>query len=370
MRTTSAGAPYCRGCSCGSRIIAGIDGKFRLFRYGHWIPAQWREFHELYEFARMRGWQREQLVYGAGTFSHPACRRAGVPEDAAAHAPRLGQLHAGSGRMGGPAAGRLDAVADAGAAAGRGAPFFVDLTGPQGLRRRDGCIPAGASCFLTPVPSTRASSSGCAGCPSRTTRSQPGELPAREQRLLLMRLASLFGPDAIAQAPRAPRASTMPRSAWWSDCRRSRARSPKSSGCPTTRERRGSPRATTRSRRWSIRATRNRSRAGSAAQPGGWRTAANRVPAHRTGKDAPSKLGEIVAIKEGDLWALAVVRRMQRHQVDEVTVGIEVIARRLVRVLMRSWVAPTEAAAPSAERPFFGIYLPAHRRTANPRSGA
>ena len=36
----------------------GIDGKFRLFRYGHWIPAQWREFHELYEFARMRGWQR------------------------------------------------------------------------------------------------------------------------------------------------------------------------------------------------------------------------------------------------------------------------------------------------------------------------
>ena len=49
----------------------GIDGKFRLFRYSHWIPAQWREFHELYEFARMRGWQREQLVYGVGTFSRP-----------------------------------------------------------------------------------------------------------------------------------------------------------------------------------------------------------------------------------------------------------------------------------------------------------
>src|SRR6266704_5215108 len=39
-----------------------IDGKFRLFRYGHWIPAQWRELHELYEFARMRGWQREPLA--------------------------------------------------------------------------------------------------------------------------------------------------------------------------------------------------------------------------------------------------------------------------------------------------------------------
>ncbi len=47
----------------------GIDGKFRLFRYSQWIPAQWREFHELYEFARMRDWQREQLAYGAGMFS-------------------------------------------------------------------------------------------------------------------------------------------------------------------------------------------------------------------------------------------------------------------------------------------------------------
>jgi hypothetical protein len=49
----------------------GLDGKFRLFRYSHWIPAQWREFHELYEFARMRGWQREQLVFGVGHFARP-----------------------------------------------------------------------------------------------------------------------------------------------------------------------------------------------------------------------------------------------------------------------------------------------------------
>ncbi len=77
-------------------------------------------------------------------------------------------------------------------------------------------------------------------------------------------------------------------------------------------------------------------------------------------KDSPSKLGELIAIKEGDLWMLAVVRRMQRLQVDEVTVGVEIIARRLVRVLMRSWVAPAEGSGASAERPFFGIYLPAH----------
>src|SRR5208282_2496437 len=52
-----------------------IDGKFRLFRYGHWIPAQWRELHELYEFARMRGWQREPLSFGADAFSQPGRSR-------------------------------------------------------------------------------------------------------------------------------------------------------------------------------------------------------------------------------------------------------------------------------------------------------
>ena len=57
----------------------GLDGKFRLFRYSHWIPAQWREFHEVYELARARSWQREQLVFGAGAFRKPGdIRRAGV----------------------------------------------------------------------------------------------------------------------------------------------------------------------------------------------------------------------------------------------------------------------------------------------------
>ena len=87
-------------------------------------------------------------------------------------------------------------------------------------------------------------------------------------------------------------------------------------------------------------------------------------------KEAPAKLGEIVAIREGDAWSVAVVRRMQRHQVDEVTVGVEIIARRLVRVLLRPWVAPSASGQPGAERPFFGLYLPAHpdNRQASQRS--
>jgi hypothetical protein len=47
----------------------GLDAKYRLFRYSHWIPSQWREYHELAEFTRMRGWQREQLVMGASGFT-------------------------------------------------------------------------------------------------------------------------------------------------------------------------------------------------------------------------------------------------------------------------------------------------------------
>ena len=77
-------------------------------------------------------------------------------------------------------------------------------------------------------------------------------------------------------------------------------------------------------------------------------------------KEAPAKLGEILAIKDGEHWRLAVVRRMQRQQVDEVTVGVEIIAKRLVRVMLRSWVAPAESGRAPADRPFFGVYLPAH----------
>jgi hypothetical protein len=51
---------------------------------------------------------------------------------------------------------------------------------------------------------------------------------------------------------------------------------------------------------------------------------------------------------------------MQRQQVDEVTVGAEIIAKRLVRVLMRAWSTPTDEVRAGADRPFFGVYLPAH----------
>jgi hypothetical protein len=88
-------------------------------------------------------------------------------------------------------------------------------------------------------------------------------------------------------------------------------------------------------------------------------------------REAPVRLGELIGVRDGDDWLLGIVRRMQRQQVDEVTVGVEIIARRLVRVLMRSWSPPTNVGVTAGgDRPFFGIYLPAHieNRQATQRS--
>ena len=180
----------------------GLDGKFRLFRYGHWIPAQWREFHELYEFARMRGWQREQLIYGAGAFARP-----GVSfEQEYLKALLLMRLDSGNftpdqvewvSRQLDDWTPSLTLVPPP----GEGAGFYVDLTGTAGpAPPRQAERPAAACCCSTPDPPTRASSSGCAGCRSRTTRSpKPGELPRA-------RAAAAADAPRVAARPRRDRA--------------------------------------------------------------------------------------------------------------------------------------------------------------------
>jgi hypothetical protein len=189
-----------------------------------------------------------------------------------------------------------------------------------------------------------------------------GEPPSREQRLLLMRLASLFGPDAIAHAPRASRYTAetevrvviglqaLTRAVAEIDRLPESARSAAVAGSYDEITQTVNPDVNPESVARRIRGTmwhiEDRSDTGC------------RLTAPV--KEAPSKLGEIMALRDGDSWSLAVVRRMQRQQVDEVTVGVEIIARRLVRVLLRNWVTPTAAGSTSGDRPFFGVYLPAH----------
>ncbi|MEO5702263.1 MAG: hypothetical protein ABIR61_17405 [Casimicrobiaceae bacterium] len=351
----------------------GVDGKFRLFRYGHWIPAQWRELHELYEFARMRGWQREQLVFGSAPFSRPGV----CVEQEYLQTLLLMRLDSGNftpdqvewvARQLEDWAPSLALVPPPGA----GATFYVDLTGTQGLRRLDRPHGGGRLLFLDTGPIYQRVVERMRWLPEQDDENaKPGEMPAREQRLLLMRLASLFGPDALALAPRAPRYATE------SEVRvvvglQSLSRAvaeipplPESARTPAVRTSYDeitqlvsasvNPESVARRMRGALWKMSDRSDSGCRlTAPSG---------------DAPGKLGEILAIKEEETWSLGVVRRMQRQQIDETTIGAEIIARRLVRVLMRNWLAPTDAER-SAERPFFGIYLPAHpeNRRASQRS--
>jgi hypothetical protein len=76
--------------------------------------------------------------------------------------------------------------------------------------------------------------------------------------------------------------------------------------------------------------------------------------------EAPAKLGDLLAIRGGAAWSLGVVRRMQRTESDDVSLGVEIIARKLVPVRLRSWTGATGDGRVGAGRPFLGIYLPAH----------
>jgi cyclic-di-GMP-binding protein len=340
----------------------GVDAKFRLFRYGTWIPAQWREFHELYEFARARGWQRSELA--PGMFSRPgAC----VEQE---YLKTLLLMRLDSGNFTPDQVEWVARQLDGWAASlmlvpppGVGASFFIDLTGSQGLRRQDKTPSGDRVLLLDAGPIYTQIVERMRWLPERDDDApRADDPPPREQRLLLMRLASLYGPDAISQSPRATRFTTS------ADVRVVVGLA------PLTRAIAEIDRLPDKARLAGVAASYDEvtDMVGPAVGP---ETAMRRVRGFLwkmedrsdTGcrltapaKEAPAKLGEILALKEGDTWALAVVRRMQRHEVDETTVGIEIVGRRLVRVLMRNWVTPTDMGRAGADKPFFGIYLPAH----------
>ena len=351
----------------------GLDGKFRLYRYSHWIPAQWREFHETYELARARSWHREQLVFGAAKFAKPGI----CVEQVYLNMLLLMRLDSGNFTPDQVewVANQLEDWAPSltlTPVAPEGAGFYVDLTGAQGLRRRDKPIVGGHVMYVDTGPVYSRIVERLRWLPeSDDEKPAPGDLPAREQRLLLMRLAALYGPESLAHAPRASRRSAdehvrvvnglhaLTRAVAEIDRLPEAARTPgilasfdeatlANPGInPASIERR------VRGTRWKMV---DRSESGCRLM----------APA----KEAPAKLGELLAIMDGDNWILGVVRRMQRQQVDEMTVGVEIIARRLVRVLLRGWAAPADATRAAQDRPFFGIYLPAapENRQASQRS--
>ena len=134
---------------------------------------------------------------------------------------------------------------------GTGAPFFVDLTGTAGLRRRDRKHTGGRVMYLDAAPVYARIVERMRWLPEQDDQlRKPGDLPAREQRLLLMRLASLFGPEAIAHAPRAARQSTEGEVRVVVGLQALTRAVAEIERLPDPRARRASPRATTKSRRW------------------------------------------------------------------------------------------------------------------------
>jgi hypothetical protein len=348
----------------------GLDGKFRLFRYSRWIPAQWREFHELYELARMRGWQREQLVFGAGKFSRP-----GVCLEQE-YVKMLLLMRLDSGNF---TADQVEWIAQQledwsptlvlEPPPGDGASFFVDLTSSQGLRRQDRPHTGGRVLFLDANPVYTRIIESMRWLPEQDEPASPGALPVREQRLLLMRLAALFGPDTLAIAPRATR---------YSVDNEVRVAFGLQTLCEAIRDTEGRHHAV---------GGETVKRVDAAArehglvpdsfggpEPGAaWRM----VDASETGcrlsarlAEAPAKLGELLAIRDRGTWSIGAVRRIQRSEPDEFSLGVELIARRLVLVRLRPWRGGIGETTGEGARSYFGLYLPAHadNRAATQRS--
>ncbi len=355
----------------------GLDAKYRLFRYSQWIPLQWREFHELAEYARSRGWQREQLVLGGNGFSKSSV----TFENEYVRTLMLMRLDSGNFTPDQVqwVARQLEDWAPSlslHASPSDDARFYVDLASMQGLKRRESQKPVGKILYLDTGPAYTRVIEQMRWLPddgAEEAAPRPGDLPAREQRLLLMRLAALFGPEALAQAPRATRfrsdgdvrvvvgLQALTRAVAEVDRLPAAARTP---GVAQSYDEvtqmvapQANPESVARRIRGSMWRVVDRSESGC------------RLVAPL--REAPNRLGELIGIRDGEDWTLAVIRRMQRQQVDEVTMGVELIARRLVRVLMRSWTPPTSTGTTLlGDRPFFGIYLPAHadNRQATQRS--
>ena len=344
----------------------GLDGKFRLFRYSRWTPAQWREFHELYEFARMRGWQREQLVLGAATFSRPGV----CFEEEYLQTLLLMRLDSGNFTADQvqwiaqqledwtPALSLVPPPGD-------GATFYVDLTSTQGLRRHDAPPDGGRVLFLDMGPVYTRIIERTRWLPDEgeakpEAHAAPGELPVREQRLLLVRLAALFGPDALAIAPRAARytVDSEVRVVFGLEALCYAIGETENAG---TRRGPGAPADVGPD--------------GVVVPAGGADLPPSRIggevwtmaDASETGcrlttqmAESPARLGDLVGIRSNGAWSLGAVRRMQRSEEDDVSLGVEILARRLVPVLLRTWVGSDGDTRPGTGRPFLGIYLPAH----------
>ena len=306
------------------------DGKFRLFRYSRWSLAQWREFHEIYEFARIRGWQREQLVVGPATFARP-----GVSLEQE-YVQALLMMRLDSGNFTPDQVYWISRQLDDWTPAltlttspGEAATFYIELSGDQGLRRFDTPPASGRILYLDAAPVYTRIVERMRWLPGQDVPEPAGEPPVREQRLLLTRLAALFGPDSLAITPRAPRyaVDTEVRVVF---------------GLAALLDAIGvnPPDDANVGEAWRM----------ADASETGCRLAMKQP---RT----PVRIGALLGIPGGSAWSVGVVRRIQRTDEGEWTLGVEIVERRPVVVRLRA-IADSRADRGGDEGSFRALYLP------------
>src|ERR1700741_164420 len=160
----------------------------------------------MYDFPRLRGWQREPLALDDSSFAQPAISL----EQEYIRALLLMRLDSGSFTPD-----QVEWVAHSleewthsltlVPPPGTGATFYVDLSGTQGLRRNERARATGRLMFLDANPVYARVVEKMRILPEQESAPPMNTLPQREQKLLLMRLAALHGPDALAFSPRSPR---------------------------------------------------------------------------------------------------------------------------------------------------------------------
>ncbi|CAG0970798.1 hypothetical protein BURK2_01277 [Burkholderiales bacterium] len=343
------------------------DLKLRQFRYAGWTAAQWRELHELYQLAALYDRQRTRQPL-------PGERRGSSVEEEYLGALLVARLNTGSftppqlewltRRL--AEWGRGLVIQPPGEGAGA---FEIDLLGFGGLRYYDArAKDHGGERYGRLDTMNLYRRIQDALVQQEAINGLPKGISSVEQHFLLARMAALFSPAPPPPVPRAERrnASQILRVVGGLPviCRAiaevTRAdRAALQAGAMHSYEEVTQLYVSGRT----ATGPRQESRLPSVM----WRLLDSSQSGQRLGAPAGSpicRLGDLVAAQDVNdhAWTLGVVRRVQRSRAEETHYGLEVMARKLIRVMLQERDPVIDIFSPDmhgTQRPFYGLYLPA-----------
>ncbi len=343
------------------------DLKLRQFRYAGWSAAQWRELHEIYQLAALYDRQRTRQPL-------PGERRGASVEEEYLGALLIARLNTGNftppqlewiaQRLAEWARGLVIEPPGDGAGA-----FEIDLLGFGGLRYFDAQAKGHGGERYGRLDTSRLYRRVQEALVQQEPISgSPRGISSVEQHFLLARMAALFSPAPPAPVPRAERRNSaqilrvvggLPvvcrAIAEMSRADRAALQAGAMHSYEEVTQLYVSGRTAT--------GQRQESRLPSVM----WRLLDASQTGLRLGAPAGSpvcRLGDLIAAQDvNDLsWTLGVVRRVQRSRAEETHYGLEMMARKLIRVMLQERDPVIDIFSPDmhgTQRPFYGLYLPA-----------